>query len=199
VHDAGTLADGRVFYVVTFVEAHAFVNLLPAYLAAGAVVGFFPASCETVSWAHSREFFTGDLSHHMSLSGIREVLVMDWGLAKILQSEFPGFLCNLPFFRRQRLPETIAVGQRRRNHPDGMVMGTRDVCRRTSARQSLIARCPHGHFFAGKLLEADGKAGKKLNRVSNSRFFRAICEKLPGQLTVVTGVSQRLPRTFRLT
>lgn len=85
VHDVGKLSDGRVFYAMKFVEgrqldAHiAMVESLPERLR------LFLRMCDAVAFAHSRGILHRDLKPANIMVGpFGEVLVMDWGLAKIL-------------------------------------------------------------------------------------------------------------------
>ncbi len=66
VHDAGTLPDGRVFYVMKFVEGsrvdqsvvRVLINLLPAYRRCQSGCGFFCASAKPCLLRIPAEFFT---------------------------------------------------------------------------------------------------------------------------------------------
>jgi eukaryotic-like serine/threonine-protein kinase len=85
VHDVGRLSDGRVFYAMKFVEgrqldAHiSMVESLPERLR------LFLRMCDAVAFAHSRGILHRDLKPANIMVGpFGEVLVMDWGLAKIL-------------------------------------------------------------------------------------------------------------------
>jgi serine/threonine protein kinase len=85
VHDVGTLADGRVFYTMKFVEGQrldqhiATVDSIPDRLR------LFLRICDAVGFAHARGFLHRDLKPSNIMVGpFGEVLVMDWGLAKIL-------------------------------------------------------------------------------------------------------------------
>ena len=86
VHDVGTLADGRVFYTMKFVEGRrldkyiASVNSIPDRLR------LFLRICDAVAFAHARGVLHRDLKPANVMVGpFGEVLVMDWGLAKILR------------------------------------------------------------------------------------------------------------------
>jgi serine/threonine protein kinase len=86
VHDVGTLADGRVFYTMKFVEGQrldkyiATVNSVPDRLR------LFLRICDAVGFAHARGVLHRDLKPANIMVGpFGEVLVMDWGLAKILR------------------------------------------------------------------------------------------------------------------
>ena len=86
VHDVGTLADGRTFYTMKFVEGQrldvyiAKVNSVPDRLR------LFLRICDAVGFAHARGVLHRDLKPANIMVGpFGEVLVMDWGLAKILR------------------------------------------------------------------------------------------------------------------
>jgi len=85
VHDVGTLADGRVFYTMKYVqgrrldEHRAQVPALPDRLR------IFQRICEAVAFAHAHGVLHRDLKPENVMGGpFGEVLVMDWGVAKIL-------------------------------------------------------------------------------------------------------------------
>ena len=86
VHDVGTLSDGRVFYTMKFVEGQRLdayiskVNSIPDRLR------LFLRICDAVAFAHARGVLHRDLKPANIMVGpFGEVLVMDWGLAKILR------------------------------------------------------------------------------------------------------------------
>jgi eukaryotic-like serine/threonine-protein kinase len=88
VHDVGRLSDGRVFYAMKFVEGKqldehiATVHSLPERLR------LFLRMCEPVAFAHARGVLHRDLKPANIMVGpFGEVLVMDWGLAKILPDQ----------------------------------------------------------------------------------------------------------------
>jgi serine/threonine protein kinase len=85
VHDAGTLADGRVFYAMKFVDG----RQLDGYLAEGPSLvdrlRVFERICEAVAFAHARGVIHRDLKPSNVMVGrFGEVLVMDWGVAKVV-------------------------------------------------------------------------------------------------------------------
>ena len=86
VHDVGRLADGQVFYAMKFVEGKqldehvAVVRSLPERLR------LFLRMCDAVAFAHARGVLHRDLKPANIMVGpFGEVLVMDWGLEKILR------------------------------------------------------------------------------------------------------------------
>ena len=181
VHDAGTLADGRVFYVMKFVEGSrvdqsvASVSSLPERLR------LFLRICETVSFAHSRGILHRDLKPaNVMVGAFGEVLVMDWGLAKILQSDAPRS-SEETIVSTAPLSETIAVGpatQITSPTQDGVVMGTPGFMSPEQAQgksSSLDVRTDI--FSLGKLLEVLVKPAKNSTAFRIPRVLRAICEK----------------------
>ena len=86
VHDAGTLADGHAFYAMKYVEG----RRLDQYLADGVSLPdrlrLFQKICEAVGFAHARGILHRDLKPENIMVGpFGEVLVMDWGVAKVLR------------------------------------------------------------------------------------------------------------------
>ena len=86
VHDAGELADGRVFYVMKLVRG----DRLDAFAATrplNEVLRVFLRVCETVGFAHAQGIIHRDLKPaNIMVGGFGEVLVLDWGIARVLGS-----------------------------------------------------------------------------------------------------------------
>ena len=82
VHDVSELPDGRVFYVMKFVQGQRLDQIetaLPNRLR------IFQKICEAVAFAHANGVIHRDLKpENIMVGAFGEVLVMDWGLAKIL-------------------------------------------------------------------------------------------------------------------
>ncbi len=88
VHDVGTLPDGCVFYTMKFVEGLRLdqhvkqVDSLPERLR------LFLRICDAVAFAHARGVLHRDLKPaNVMVGSFGEVLVMDWGLAKVLKEK----------------------------------------------------------------------------------------------------------------
>ncbi len=82
VHDAGTLADGRVFYAMKLVRGPRLDQLVRAGLAESERFRIFARICEAVAFAHARGVLHRDLKPQNIMVGeFGEVLVLDWGLA----------------------------------------------------------------------------------------------------------------------
>lgn len=91
VHDVGTLPDGRPWYAMKLVrgerldEAAARLPTLPERLR------LFLRVCEPVAFAHARGVVHRDLKPSNVMVGpFGEVLVLDWGIARVLEEETSG-------------------------------------------------------------------------------------------------------------
>jgi len=88
VHDVGTLADGRVFYTMKFVEGKRLDKFIESVASMPDRLRIFLRICDAVAFAHARGVLHRDLKPANIMVGpFGEVLVMDWGLAKILREE----------------------------------------------------------------------------------------------------------------
>ncbi len=88
VHDVGTLADGRVFYTMKFVEGNRLDKFIESVTSVPDRLRLFLRICDAVAFAHARGVLHRDLKPANIMVGpFGEVLVMDWGLAKILRGE----------------------------------------------------------------------------------------------------------------
>src|SRR5437016_7121764 len=85
VHDVGTLADGRAYYTMKWVQG----DRLDRHLARAAPLAerlrLFLRIADPVAFAHARGVLHRDLKpENVMVGSFGEVLVMDWGLAKVL-------------------------------------------------------------------------------------------------------------------
>ena len=88
VHDVGTLSDGRVFYTMKFVEGQRLDKYIESVASFPDRLRIFLRICDAVAFAHARGVLHRDLKPANIMVGpFGEVLVMDWGLAKILHRE----------------------------------------------------------------------------------------------------------------
>jgi serine/threonine protein kinase len=115
VHDAGTLADGRVFYVMKRVRGARLEQALAARESLGERLDVFLKICETVSFAHARGIVHRDLKpENVMVGAFGEVLVMDWGVATSLDT--PGgeerVVAGTPGFMSPEQESTGAADQR---------------------------------------------------------------------------------------
>lgn len=90
IHDVGVLPDDRVFYAMKYVQG----SRLDEYRSKGPtqaeVLRLFQKICEAVAFANAHGVIHRDLKPENIMVGpFGEVLVMDWGVAKVLQNSDP--------------------------------------------------------------------------------------------------------------
>ena len=84
IHDVGTLPDGRVYYAMKRVDGHRLDELAKGSLLSERL-RIFQRICEAIAFAHARGVIHRDLKPENIMVGpFGEVLVMDWGVAKIV-------------------------------------------------------------------------------------------------------------------
>ena len=91
VHDVGTLADGRIYYAMKYVRG----SRLDEYAAQGASLRDrlrkFQSVCDAVAFAHAHGVIHRDLKpQNIMIGSFGEVLVLDWGIAKIRDDPRPS-------------------------------------------------------------------------------------------------------------
>ena len=85
VHDAGKLKDGRVFYVMKFIRGESLNQSVEGLSSINDRLRIFLKACEAVAFAHANDVVHRDLKpENIMLGPFGEVLVMDWGTAKVL-------------------------------------------------------------------------------------------------------------------
>jgi serine/threonine protein kinase len=84
VHDVGTLADGRVFYVMKLVEGKP-LGVFAGTTGLTNTLRLFLRVAETVSFAHARGVVHRDLKPaNIMVGSFGEVVVLDWGIARLI-------------------------------------------------------------------------------------------------------------------
>ena len=127
VHDAGTLADGRVFYTMKLVQGQSLDQCAEGGLPER--LRLFHKICDTVSFAHSRGVLHRDLKpQNIMVGAFGEVLVMDWGLSKLLGGSERPAEC-----------EQTAGGEARPVTAHGSVLGTPGYMSPEQARGDVTA------------------------------------------------------------
>lgn len=88
IHDVGTLPDGRVFYAMKLVRGEQIDEHVRNNSGPTEALRLFLRLCEAVAFAHSRGIIHRDLKPANVMVGeFGEVLVMDWGVAKLAGNE----------------------------------------------------------------------------------------------------------------
>ncbi len=86
VHDVGTLEDGRVFYTMKFIEGQRLDKYVQSVTSTPDRLRLFLHICDTVAFAHARGVLHRDLKPaNIMIGTFGEILVLDWGLAKVLR------------------------------------------------------------------------------------------------------------------
>ena len=87
IHDAGRLADGRLFYVMKRVGAGRCASTCATHPDLTERLRLFERICEPVAFAHAHGFIHRDLKpENVMVGAFGEVMVMDWGVAKTVFS-----------------------------------------------------------------------------------------------------------------
>ncbi len=116
IHDAGTLSDGRPYYLMRLVRGQNLTEALSG-TGRGERLRIFLRVCDAVAFAHARGVVHRDLKPaNVMLGEFGEVVVLDWGVAKLLEATVPE-------------PETLANATARGAvtddaTADGVVVGT---------------------------------------------------------------------------
>jgi serine/threonine protein kinase len=88
VHDVGSLADGRAFYTMRGVQGQRLDAARAAAPPLADLLRMFYRVCETVAYAHSHGILHRDLKpQNIMLGPFGEVLLMDWGVAKLRRGD----------------------------------------------------------------------------------------------------------------
>jgi serine/threonine protein kinase len=100
VHDAGELDDGRWFYVMKYVRGETLPQHAATLAGEAAILGLFARIVDTVAFAHAAGVVHRDLKpSNIMVGAFGEVLVLDWGVAKILgAAEASGLRVGTPGF-----------------------------------------------------------------------------------------------------
>jgi serine/threonine protein kinase len=136
VHDAGTLPDGRVFYAMKRVDG-ARLDALGPTLPLAERLRVFQRICEAVAFAHARGVVHRDLKPENVMVGpFGEVLVMDWGVAKILADAAPSA-------EARATPARAGSGTE-----EGTVVGTAEYMAPEQAEGAIERTGPRADVFA---------------------------------------------------
>ena len=86
VHDVGVLPDGRVFYAMKYVRGSRLDEYAAEVDSLKDRLRKFQKVCDAVAFAHAHDVIHRDLKpQNIMIGSFGEVLVLDWGVAKILR------------------------------------------------------------------------------------------------------------------
>src|SRR5438067_4653068 len=91
VHDVGRLGDGRAFYTMKLVQGERLDRYAARDPSSPSLLRVFLRIAEAVAFAHARGVLHRDLKpQNVMIGPFGEVLVLDWGLAKVLDDARAG-------------------------------------------------------------------------------------------------------------
>ena len=174
VHDAGTLADGRAFCCMKYVEGQTLAQHI-ATLNLPDRLRLLERIAEPLDFAHARGFIHRDLKpDNVMIGAFGEVLVMDWGLAKVGITNLEAGETEIATAVRPTQNSLRVTGQ-------GSVLGTPGYMSPEQARGDIEVDPRTDIFSLGAILTfmLTGSAPGELPAASSSvpRPLRAICEK----------------------
>ena len=102
VHDAGVLPDGRPYYTMKLVQGKRLDDSLGTAANLSDRLRIFLRICDPVAFAHAHDVLHRDLKpSNIMIGPFGEVLVMDWGLSKVLHAPESADLRADPNSERQ--------------------------------------------------------------------------------------------------
>ena len=124
IHDMGELPDGRVFYTMKLVHGMTLEQVIKDPPPLPDLLRIFSKTCEAVAFAHAHGVIHRDLTpRNIMVGSFGEALVMDWGLAKVLDgAEGEPFPEEAVGARSTELPRNPSIDSEQT--ADGSILGT---------------------------------------------------------------------------
>jgi eukaryotic-like serine/threonine-protein kinase len=205
VHDVGTLNDGRVFYTMKFVQGQRLDQYIEAVSSVTERLRLFLRICDAVAFAHAHGVLHRDLKPaNIMVGSFGEVLVLDWGLAKLLQEDvgMPSQIADPDATILEKpnkagdsngVVQTIATGH-------GTVMGTPGYMSPEQARGDVEHLDARSDIFSlGALLRCllaknSDSTANAVGKQHPDKALEAICSK-----AAAPGPEDRYPSVSELT
>ena len=113
IHDVGTLADGRTWYLMKLVEGSRLDEHARRETSLAERLRLFERICEAVAFAHARGVVHRDLKpSNVMVGAFGEVLVLDWGVAGRVDCGDEGEVLGTPGFMAPEQARGGAAGER---------------------------------------------------------------------------------------
>ena len=145
VHDAGTLGDGRAFYVMKLVQGRRLDALLTEQPPLAERLTLFTRILEAVAFAHAHGIVHRDLKpENVMVGGFGEVYVMDWGVAQDGAGDTEPAVVGTPGFMPPEQARAGAVDRRADVFSLGALLGQL-IGDRAPAALGAIARKAREH------------------------------------------------------
>jgi eukaryotic-like serine/threonine-protein kinase len=176
VHDVGTLVDGRVFYTMKFVTGPRLDRFIGSVASIPDRLRLFLKICDAVGFAHTQGVLHRDLTPaNVMVGSFGEVMVMDWGLAKIL-ADIPER--NFAVSTDSILMESDPPSRASLVTGDGRVMGTPGYMSPEQARGEAVSLDPRSDIFSlGAMLRFVLGQERAAHSTLPERALQAICAK----------------------
>ena len=142
VHDLGMLPDGRMYYVMKLIQGRRLDEMFTPASPLADRLRAFERIAETVAFAHAHGVIHRDLKpQNVMVGAFGEVLVLDWGVAKLLRSAEPEPqpATRAPSPITPDTPDAADVATRTMGTSPGAVIGTPAYMAPEQARGDVAA------------------------------------------------------------
>jgi serine/threonine protein kinase len=184
VHDVGTLPDGRVFYTMKLVQGRRLDQQRDELGGLPQRLRTFQKICEAVSFAHAHHVLHRDLKPQNVMVGpFGEVLVMDWGLAKLLDAESNA--STEEDITPKNHGSRVALAGRDASEAEtahGLVLGTPGYMAPEQARGEIEAIGPRADIYSlgavlKFLIEGTGRTSKALTAIAGKAMAEDVQQR----------------------
>jgi serine/threonine protein kinase len=199
VHDVGVLPDGRAFYTMKLVRGQRLDRHVTPATPMNERLRIVEQLCDTISFAHAHGVVHRDLKpSNIMVGAFGEVLVMDWGIARVLDDRNENAVIGTPGFMAPEQARGESADQRVDVYALGAILRlliertTEAQMRRHEARalDAIVARATAvdlgSRYASVELLAAD------LSRFRGGQQVTALRESLADRVIRLT-VNYRVP------